>query len=307
MAKNTGDPRGPGMPGSGGWLDVGVKAEEVTLRAPQPDAVFEWDGIPPVGKYVLADDVLQVNLLSNQGGNLVVLNYRILTRDSGVVLGQETFAPVSNRASTLFSRQLREGFLLSVALVMTSGLGNSQYTYASVALRRQSQSLLNVMDVLISGYVSQAFPMCWPQSVPQRPTDGAGTLRSILGSVPAAGADISESVPAGARWQLLSLFAQLTTAVAVANRQVNLTLDDGVNIFYETPNGPVQAASLIWEYNFAPLGFAAAVVLTDVAMHYDNAQIIAPGFRIRTDTVSIQAADQWTAPQYLVREWQADA
>jgi hypothetical protein len=305
MAKNTGDPRGPGMPGSGGWMhtqDDGPQA--VNIKSSMGDLTWNFEDVWPFGGvYVRADDVLQVQIIAAAIPQLV-LQTRILRPDGTVLVSQDLVAGVINRVPFFLSRQLAEGILLSVALVPNTAVLSSQYGYGSIGLRRQNLGATSLYQVLCAGYFMQACPLSWPGNTVQRPTDGAGIIRSITGTVPAAGADISEVVPANTRWQLLSLFAQLTTAVAVASRQANLQLDDGVNIFYETPNGPIQAASLVWEYNFAPCGFAPAVVLTDVAMHYDNSQILTSGFRIRTDTIAIQAADQWTAPQYLVREWQ---
>jgi hypothetical protein len=304
MANQTGDPRGPGMKGSGGWFPVGVEREEYVTNSTPGDVLFNFADIAPWdGIYVREDDALQVTVIPITGST-INLQYRILSPNGTVLVSQDNVPLGVARSLSFFSRQLAEGVLLSVAVVPTGPVPSAAVNYVSVGLRRQNLGVSGLHQVLCAGYVTQACPLSWPGAVLQRPTDGAGTLRSVTGTTPAAGADISEVVPVGTRWQLLSLFAQLTSAVAVASRQVNLTLDDGANIFYETPNGPVQAASLVWEYNFAPCGFAPAVVLTDVAMHYDNSQTLLPGFHIRTDTVAIQAADQWTAPQYLVREWQ---
>jgi hypothetical protein len=303
MANTTGDPRGPGMKGSGGWFPVGAAQEEVAIKSTPGDVCFSFDNVYPWdGVYVREDDALQMQVIGNFG-TTVNLQWRLLRPDGTVLVSQDTPLATAARAPTFTTRQLAEGILLSACVTLPGVQPSNSYAYVSIGLRRQNLGAPGLHQILAAGYVTQACPLSWPGAVQQRPTDGAGVLRSITGAVPAAGADISETVPSNARWQLLSLFAQLTTAVAVANRQVNLTLDDSANIFYETPNGPVQAASLVWEYNFAPCGFAPAVVLTDVAMHYDNSQLLTAGFRIRTDTVNIQAADQWTAPQYLVREW----
>ncbi len=304
MAYQREDPRGPGMPGSGGWTKEGPDANAITIADNTPDAIFDFDAVSPLtGRYTLGDSVLQINLLSNATVNLSLI-YRILTRNNGVVLGQRILVNAGGRTSQLFSEQVTEGFVLSAAVVPVSPLSIGQYLYASIGLRRLNQSLQSVMDILAQGYASTSAPLSFPASGVQRCTDGGGVLRVITGATPAAGADISETVPGGARWQLLSLRAQLTTAVAVANRQVALTLDDGANVFYETADGPAQIASLAWEYIFAPTGFAPVNTLTDVDIHYDNAQLQAVAFRIRTDTTVLQAADQWTAPTFIVREWQ---
>lgn len=305
MANKTGDPRGPGMPGSGGWVHTQDDGpQEVIVNSSIGDLTWNFQDVWPFGGvYVREDDVLQVQLIAD-AVRTMNLQYRILRPDGTVLVSQDVLAITAGQTPFFFSRQLAEGILLSVALLPATSIASSLYQYASIGLRRQNLGTASLHQVLCAGYVTQACPLTWPGFTAQRPTDGAGILRSITGTVPGAGVDISEIVPANTRWQLLSLFAQLTTAVAVANRQATLELDDGANIFVQGPPGPVQAASLIWEYSFQVLGFAPAVTGTDVVMHYDNSQILGPGFRIRTNTNALQAADQWTAPVYLVREWQ---
>lgn len=57
----------------------------------------------------------------------------------------------------------------------------------------------------------------------------------IVGANPAAGAEVSETVPAGETWCLLGVRVTLVTSATVATRQPILTLDDGTNIFFENP------------------------------------------------------------------------
>ena len=304
MAKNTGDPRGPGMPQSGGFFPVGMRREDVVIADGSADTTFDFCDVQPIGGvFVRADDVLQVELFSS-GTPTLNLQYRILRPDNTVLVSQDAIVVSAARTQQFFTRQLAEGFLLSVNVFPAASVASSAYAYCSIGLRRQNLGTSSAYVNLTAGYVTQACPLSFPGAVLQRPTDGAGILRSITGAVPAAGADISETVPANTRWQLLSLRASLGTAVAVANRQPQLTLDDGALVFYHTAQGPNQAASLTWAYCFAPQGFAPTNTNLFVTTHYDNAQILGPGFRIRTLTAAIQAADQWTAPQYLVREWQ---
>ena len=135
------------------------------------------------------------------------------------------------------------------------------------------------------------------------PRDGAGTLRSITGSTPAAGAEISETVPANTRWRLLSFRTQIVTAVAVASREPRLILDDGVNEFYRVDNGANIAASLTTVLVWAPSVPISAGIATDQIAPIPGDTWLGAGYRIRTLTAAIQAADQYSAPQYEVLEW----
>jgi hypothetical protein len=303
MANKTGDPRGPGMPGSGGWFPATNPGPEPVLLGASGEVDLSYGCyVPQRGVYVAADDMLQAQVYSN-GATSAILMYRLLLPDGTVLVSQDSISLNGARTQQFFSRQLAQGVLLSVTLIPAFNLPAQGLIYASIGLRRLAQGATSLHEVLCAGQVTQLFPLTWPDTALRYPTDGAGSLRSITGSVPAAGADISETVPSNTRWQLLALNASLVTAVAVAIRQATLLIDDGANVLYEAPEGPGQAASLTWEYHFASQGFAPVNTLTDVSMHYDNSLVLGPGYRIKTDTAAIQAADQWSAPQYLVREW----
>lgn len=304
MANQTSDARGPGNKGASANQYGQNQGPQPGYPGNQPDALFDWDDVQPnIGPYLLDDDVLQVTVCSHSNITAVI-NYAILTRDSQIVLGQERLLNSNGNLGTTQSFNLREGFLLAVSIVPSSQVGTGNYLWASAGLRRLTQSLQSVYESLCQGYAYTIAPLSYPGSGCVIPSAGQPCIRVITGSAPAAGADISETVPTSARWQLLSLRASLTTAVAVANRQPKLTLDDGANRFYDTADGPAQAASLTWAYCFAPTGSPPANSLTDVQINYDNAQMLESGFRIRTVTSAIQAADQWSAPVYCVREWQ---
>lgn len=133
--------------------------------------------------------------------------------------------------------------------------------------------------------------------------EGPGLLRSITGTTPAAGAEISETVPTGARWELHSFGAQLVTSGTVANRLPMFIVDDGTTAFFRRSATSNHAASATDQYTFAPTPDSATAnnnlqnVASPVGLR------LASGYRIRTSTGSIQVGDQWSAVQYLVREW----
>lgn len=304
MVYENSDGRGPGnRSGSGGQYGLDAPGDS-PIRTACPEALFDWDDIPPdIGPYVLADDLLQVTLAGN-GSSTAIINYAVLTRDNGIVLGQERFTNTGTNSGSTQSFQLREGFLLSVTVVPSANLGTGAYLWATVGIRRLTQTRQNIYQVLCQGYTYALAPLTFPQSPVKVPSDGGGCVRVISGATPAAGADISESVPSAVRWQLLSLRATLTTSAAVANRQVGLTLDDSTNRFYDSAQGPAQAASLAWAYTFAPLGVAQVQTNTQVSIQTPADFPLEAQFRIRTVTLAIQAADQWSGLFYLVREWQ---
>jgi hypothetical protein len=116
----------------------------------------------------------------------------------------------------------------------------------------------------------------------------------VRGAAPAAGADWSFVVPAGHVYRVISLYASLVTAVAVANRVVQLVASDGVASFLTIAPAAVQAASLTYGYAWwehapgALVGTGQAIPLVPL--------VLEAGWSLASSTTAIQAADQWGAP-----------
>lgn len=129
-----------------------------------------------------------------------------------------------------------------------------------------------------------------------------GVIRTVTGTNPAAGAEVSETVPAGKEWRLLSIAVALVTSATAATRRPHLLIDDGTTVSYRRASNATQAASLTQNYVFAGEGPEAAVRGTWVADPLPSLPLGA-GYRIRTSTESIQAGDDYGAPVLLVEEF----
>jgi hypothetical protein len=135
-------------------------------------------------------------------------------------------------------------------------------------------------------------------------TEGPGLIRSITGATPAAGAEISETVPAGARWELLAFHTSFVTSAGVANRNPRLIIDDGTNIYARSATATTIAASLSPTLSFAQgYGAPTSTASGEFQLSLPIGLRLTAGHRLRTATISLQAADQYSAIQYLVREW----
>jgi hypothetical protein len=132
---------------------------------------------------------------------------------------------------------------------------------------------------------------------------GTGRIRTIVGTNPAAGVEITETVPAGKRWALRSLRVTLVTSGAVANRVPALFYDDGVSVFGSSVfNGSMAATVtkiLTWGMGMAfvnPGGTSEVNLIAPLVL-------LLPGGRIRTSTSALDAGDDYGAPIYEVEEW----
>jgi hypothetical protein len=215
-----------------------------------------------------------------------------------------TFTPTSDRSGSGVAQQLPDGWLLNVMAAFSGVAIRRGQCFANVGIQRPSGSTTLLFGSLIRDYLVQGAPPSWPEGPLLMPTDGAGFLRSITGTVPAAGAEITEVVPTGARWRLYGMRFSLTTAVAVANRLTNVVIDNGAApTDGQFPANAVQAASLTVAYTGGQLGAVSNPAGADAIILLPAPIPLFAGWRWRTITANIQAADQYTAPTYLVEEW----
>lgn len=133
--------------------------------------------------------------------------------------------------------------------------------------------------------------------------EARGTVKTIVGTNPAAGVEISETVPAGFRWRILAARIMLTTDATAISRRVQLFLDDGANIYLRSTAGEVQGTTANNAYNLAsglPTDF---VPLLNQFLGIPDNLVLPPGHRIRTGTINLQAGDDFAAPILLVEEF----
>lgn len=115
---------------------------------------------------------------------------------------------------------------------------------------------------------------------------------------PAAGAEISITVPTGETWILGSIKYTLVTSIAVATRLTSITYDDGTNVYMKLDAAVSQAAALTYNYDgMVDIGLSSALLGTDV--YFPLPRLVLPaGHRIRTSTLGIDVADDYSAAVY---------
>ena len=271
-----------------------------------PEVSFNLRGIPPPSQqYVTREDVGVITSFNAASGIGLEVHGRMLLPNGTVVPFVQTHVPNTDRSSKTDIFAIPEGYLLNVSVFLASGSAKRGQCYVMVKLGRGQATARVDHQVLLQGYVGSSVQQAWPGNRLEQPTEGPGVLRSIVGTTPAAGADISETVPTGARWRPIVFFFSLTTSAAVANRQVRFQLQDASgNIIYHYPSQINQPASQTYYYNFAAgLVQVTPVGLTDYAAPLPIGVAMLAGYKLRTLTAALDVADQFTAPNYEVEEW----
>ena len=172
--------------------------------------------------------------------------------------------------------------------------------YASVFLGFAGVSWMHIG----CGYLHDGGVLAWPPGKFESSVEGPGLLRSITGTDPAAGVEISETVPTNARWKLRGICYSLVTSTTVGTRRTGIVIDDGTNIIERMWCQDQQAENLTRSYFFASrTPPTPASVGSEFYGSLPIDCILFQGWRVRTLTADFQAGDNYGAPQLYVEEW----
>lgn len=245
-------------------------------------------------------DKLNLTVLSSVATGIGIRG--LLLRDDGeVVPFQETINSVpATRAGKTVRVSLAKGFLLSFTTTApgASVLQRGQ-CYATIDLERNGLARARLCD----GYLTDNHKLGWPPKTTEHPTDGRGAVYNPAPASPAAGAEISITVPSNAVWNLESLDFTLVADSTVATRGPKLIIDDGTNIFFSFSAAELATvtASGTQEYSIGKQGVSNGSAANALIEFYPWLRL-GPGFRIRTVTSSLAAGDQYTINAMDVEE-----
>jgi hypothetical protein len=253
--------------------------------------------------YVTGEECLRVTSFNGLAGVILAIEGRVTRVDGVVVPFVETHTPNTNRTALSTLITLPEGFLGNVQVRASTGAPGQGQCFVLVELVRGRLQALQPLGTLIGGYVTDVQRRVWPGALVGSSIDGRGFLRSFTGTDPAAGVEISETVPTGARWRLVSMSFTFTTDATVANRFPVITLDDGALVYCSSSVGAAVTATQAARISAGAFGTVNTATVTGFLIPLPPDVILPAGHRIRTATVSFQAGDNYAAPQLLVEEW----
>lgn len=254
--------------------------------------------------YVTGEDQLRIASRNIATGVTLSIFGRMLNLEGRLVPFERRHVPNTDRSEATTDIPIGEGWLVNAAVRVIAGTPARGQCFVSLRLMRGTPAVIDNVDELAAGYVSALNRVVFPRTGVLSSLDGQGNIRAVAGTDPAAGSEIIEAVPTGARWRFLSMSALLVTSATVANRDVQIIIDDGANIVYQGAGATNQAASLSFRYAFGPLGEHIAGAGVNVPQVCTPLEMkLAAGHRIRTSTFNLDATDNWGQPFMLVEEW----
>jgi hypothetical protein len=277
--------------------------QPIEIYTRPPAVQFATTGVaPPSPAYVTREDILRVQLWSTIPDVTVNLDVRLLLPNGIISPIHYDLVPSGDAATNTFDIDMAEGYLLSAVLTSASAPKGGAM-YGRIVLFRGAAAAATHHMLLAAGYIVAAGGVSWPQPAFVQPGDGPGYVRVVLGTAPAAGAEISLTVGGARRWLVTSVTFTLTTSAVVANRAVNLTIDDGTTMVAMLDPPAVVPASTVARFTYATGLTRAARTDTSHQIPWPADLHLTGGWRIRTVTTGLQAGDQFSAPVVSVREW----
>lgn len=133
-------------------------------------------------------------------------------------------------------------------------------------------------------------------------------VREVVVAAPGAGIEVSQAVPAGVTWELLSASYRLTTSAVVANRRSALRVRDPNNLLVgQVDSAALQVASLVGDYVYQQeLGPPASVAVQAMQLPLQGVPLPA-GFVLSTITAALDVGDAYSNIVLMVREWSLSA
>lgn len=270
-------------------LDPGAPRQRPTL--------VDSDGV-----YCSGEDHIRLTSFNSNATAILALEGRFVRCDGVVVPIVERHIPNTDRSAAVSLVTLAEGFLSNLQIRATTGSPAQGQCYVVVELVRGRTGALQPLACLLEGYVSDVQRLAWPGSPFASSVAGTGVMRAVQGTNPAVNTEISDAVPTGARWRVVSWFATLVADANVANRTVTLIIDDGANTIWTCDASAVQTAGQTRSYNAYATGVAPDLTGSTFRLPAPFPIDLAAGSRIRTSTANRQAGDDWSAATILVEE-----
>jgi len=277
--------------------------EQVFLAQPVPAAGGRII-VSPFQFAVDGDDHLLIEGWNTVTGCALNVIWRFAEIGQAVKPYQRTLALTADRVVSELVVPLGVGYLVNLAVFASGANPRVGQTFVCIKLQRGLGAAALTLGLLVQGYVTAEQGLGWPGSPIEDSIAGGGVIRSFIGTNPGFQSEISETVPTGARWQLLNFAATLTTGADVRNRRPVFGMVTAAAEVYRSAQPGTMAANSAARWFWA-VGLAHEVFVAGDARlaGLPTEAILLSGDSVFTVVDTGMASDDWAAPVLLVREW----
>jgi hypothetical protein len=254
--------------------------------------------------FLTGEDRLRVVSVNSLAGVSLKVQWRTATAAGDVVPNSQPHTPNSDRTIKQQDYELGSGSLLNVTVFAGAGAPVIGQTYVMVQIVRGEGLAAIVLGTILAGYVTAVQALGFPGSPIVSSVEGEPYLRAISGTAPALGVAITETVPAGARWELLAWYFAFTTSATVVDRKPYLVPASGGVSYGVMTNFSTVPASTANQFTFGPTLASTSDPINGVYQAgWGTRVLLTAGGTLTASAFALQPGDRFSAPQYTVREW----
>jgi hypothetical protein len=258
----------------------------------------------PAQYYLSASEHLQITVFNSLVGVTVALQGRLVDPQGNPKPIDASITPTADRMPSTVRVAVGESLISSLIVSTSIGAPRVGQTFVQVNIIQGLEGAVKQRATLIQGYVTQQQTRAFPGSPIENSLDGGGYVRQVNGTAPAPQNDWIETVPSGARWNLLSVFAQLHTDATPGDRTVAVQLDNGSAAYVFSPAPAPAHAGVLTNFAWSTgLPLATQLMPSYVIGGLPTESPMLAGYRVGSISNPLAAGDQWGAPRLLVREW----
>jgi len=245
---------------------------------------------------------LFVKAWSSIASQTVLVSGLLQGKDGKIKPFEYSLVVAALRSLTQDVYDLEEGDLLSVRAYISGGDTKRGHCFVQVFLCAFGANFAAGKLQLISDYVYNSFSPSWPGGIQKDSIEGPGAFTVVSVANPSAGANLSYAVPQDALYKLFSVRFRLVTSATVADRLVQLAIDDATTNLFFVGAPSAQGGSTTFDYYFGVV--AANTYSAGVIPGLLNGPIMLPaGFKIKAVIDSIQVGDQISVARIYAEEW----
>lgn len=277
--------------------------EKIFAASPLPIAAGRVI-VAPFQFIASGEDNLRVVSANSLAGVRIAIQGRWYSERGTAEAFAHEHTPASDRSIRTEDFALGPGAVLNAIAYVSNGAPLYGQTFLSVQLVRGRGTSGRVLGTLLQGYVTARNPVAWPGSPLISSLDTEPLPRAIMGTTPAVNTDWGETVPTGARWEIIGAYASLNAGVTGIARSVILQIGDGANVIQSANPSKDHTDAILRYYSWAP-NLPATISSGSPVYQQPMAQrvIMRAGWQLYTNTIGIGGGDQWSAPNLTVREW----
>lgn len=250
------------------------------------------------------EDVLEVTSWNSAAGVRLRISGRVHAAPGVIVPFSATHIPNTDRSASMSVITMPLGELLNAIVWAETGSPQAGQTFVRIGVRRGAGGAFERLGVIIQGPVTANTARAFPGSALQSPLEVEPYLRTITGTTPAAGVSVTETVPTGVRWEVMTFNYQHATGALPANRTPFLQANFGGQAVFVSTHPNTIPGNAIYYFSWAQ----------NLPSQHDTNEglarspipqrlILQAAASIIASARNLLASDQFTIVNYTVREW----